>query len=199
MQDYISEKLRGIKGVKGLMKKRRFVNGLLFSIAFVISVNSFLYGGEKLSKKQLKILKLVKEVALKYPNKNGETFEKTAMAICLLESGGGKYKIGDSKYKNKRKHLHKASLGIMQVRVDTARFVAKKFGLKDVLRMSRQRLAYKLLHDNRFNAKIAVLYLVWLNNQTSSYFKTISRYNGGNRNKKYYKKVIKNLRIVRKI
>ncbi len=181
------------------MIKRGFLGKLLFSIAFMMSIKSFLFGGEKLSKKQLEILKLVKEVALQYPNKNGETFEKTAMAICLLESNGGKYKIGDSKYKNKRKHLHKASLGIMQVRVSTARFVAKKFGLKDVLRMSKRRLAYKLLHDNRFNAKIAVLYLVWLNNQTSNYFRTVSRYNGGNKNKRYYKKVIKNLRIVRKL
>jgi len=184
--------------------KRFFYNGhfikkILLSISVLWGMSFHLFAGEKLSKDQINVLKMVKKIALKYPNKYGETFEKTAMSICLTESNGGRYKIGDSRYKNKRKNLHKASLGIMQVRVNTAKFVAKKFRLHYILRMNRKKLAKKLLHDNRFNAKIAILYLVWLNNQTSSYFKTVSRYNGGNKNKRYYKKIIKNMKIVRNI
>ncbi len=150
---------------------------------------------EHLQKSQIEKLKLVKKVALKYPNKKGETFERTAMSICLTETSAGKsLKIGDV---GKKPNIFKSSLGIMQVRLATARFIAKKLNLKEVLDLSDAKLVNKLLSDDEFNATIAVRYLVWLNNRTDNYFRTISRYNGGNVNRPYYSRVMKNMKIIR--
>jgi len=49
----------------------------------------------KLSKSQLRILKIVKSVAKKTPNRHGQTFENTAMAICLAETSAGVFRLGD--------------------------------------------------------------------------------------------------------
>jgi len=74
-----------------------------------------------LSFKQKIILKTVKNVALQYPDKKGRTFENTAMAICMTETSGGKVRFGDKQLL--RKGIKKASYGIMQVRLATARQV----------------------------------------------------------------------------
>jgi hypothetical protein len=165
-------------------------------IILILILLNFSVFAKELSKKQIETLKTVKEVALKYPNKHGETFEKTAMAICLSETSAGVMKIGDI---GKNPNIFKASLGIMQVRLQTARFIAKTLDLKDVKNMSDIKLVNRLLSDDRFNIRIAVQFLVWLNDQTSSYFRTVSRYNGGNHNKKYYYKVMKNMQLVKKL
>jgi len=46
---------------------------------------------------QIDTLALVKDIALRYPDKSGETFAKTAMAICLTETSAGVFKVGDWK------------------------------------------------------------------------------------------------------
>jgi len=66
-------------------------------------------------------------------------------------------------------------------------------------------LAQLLLSDIKFNIKIAVLHLIDNYNYAlkkkmwNPYFKAISRYNGGWSNRKYYKKVMKNMKVWRKI
>lgn len=145
---------------------------------------------------QLKNLKLVKKVALKYPNKQGKTLEDTAMSICLTETNAGRVKIGDVKKNDP--NIFKSSLGIMQVRMQTARFIAKKLKLKEVLKLSDTELMSKLLSDNEFNAKIAIQYLVWLSNRTKNHFTAISRYNGGNINYPYYNRVMQNMKKLKK-
>ncbi len=151
--------------------------------------------GSKLKDHQIDVLKLVKDVALKYPNKNGETFEKTAMSICLTETNAGRVKIGDM---GKQPNIFNSSLGLMQVRLNTARFIAKKLDLKEVLELSDVELMNKLLGDDEFNATIAVRYLVWLHDRTQNYFRAVSRYNGGNVNYPYYSRVMKNMAIINK-
>jgi len=62
-----------------------------------------------------------------------------------------------------------------------------------------------LFTDPRFSAKISTFYLIYnynyaLNHKMSNpWFRAISRYNGGWVNKKYYKKVISKMKIVRKL
>lgn len=170
---------------------RKSIGSFIILSFFIMTASK----AEHLSKRQIEILNMVKKVALQHPNEKGETFEKTAMSICLTESQAGYYKIGDLK---QGKKIKSASLGIMQVRVQTARFIAKKLNLTKIHKMNDDQLVKKLLRDNKFNAEIAVKYLVWLSNQSYSYFKTVSRYNGGNINKPYYKKVLKNLRFIEK-
>ena len=66
-------------------------------------------------------------------------------------------------------------------------------------------LAQLLLSDLKFNVTIGTLYLITnydyalKHHLWNPYFKTISRYNGGWRNKIYYKRVMKNMRIWRRI
>ena len=64
--------------------------------------------------------------------------------------------------------------------------------------MSDVKLVNKLLGDDEFNVKVAVRFIVWLNDYTNhNYFRTVSRYNGGNYNRSYYYRVMKNMQIVK--
>jgi len=143
---------------------------------------------------QINTLALVKEIALRYPDKSGETFAKTAMAICLTETSAGIFKVGDI---GKDPNIFKASLGVMQVRLQTARFIAEKLGLEDIKKMSDVKLVNKLLSDDRFNVEVAVQFLVWLSDYTNhNFFRTVSRYNGGNVNHPYYGRVMRNMKLI---
>lgn len=163
---------------------------------FVFMFTTFTSGllGGSLKTHQLDRLKLVKSVALQYPNKKGETFEKTAMSICLTETYAGRIKIGDV---GKEPNIFNSSLGIMQVRLETARFIAKKLKINEVLKLNDVDLVNKLLGDDKFNATIAIRYLVWLNDHTEDYFRTVSRYNGGNSNYPYFSRVMKNMKRIK--
>ena len=165
----------------------------------VISLLLLLFGisfSKSLDLKQLLMLKTVKNIAKSYPDKRGRTFEKTAMAICMVESGCGKRNFGDKQLL--KRGIKKASYGIMQVRLQTARFVSKVYSLYDVKMMSDATLIKKLMHDNLLNIKIAVLYLRWLSEHSQSYFEMISRYNGGKVNYSYFNKVKRELKYLSK-
>jgi len=163
-------------------------------IVFVILISSSLLLGKSLDFRQILTLKMVKNVALSYPNKRGKTFEKTMMAICLSETGCGKTNFGDKHLL--RKGIKKASYGIMQVRLQTARFVAKKYALLEAQLLDDTALIEKLMKDDLFNAKIATLYIDWLSDHSKSYFETVSRYNGGKVNYPYFNKIEKNKRFL---
>ncbi len=165
------------------------------TIILFFLVISFLFCGE-LNFRQILTLKTVKNIALRYPNKKGQTLEQTAMAICLAETYGGKVKWGDKQLL--KRGIKQASYGVMQVRLQTARFVAKVYNLNDVKFMSDTQLIKKMMNQSAFNAKIAVLYLVWLSDHSKSYFETVSRYNGGRVNYPYYNKVQKYLKVVKR-
>jgi len=163
---------------------------ILFGL-FISSLNAATF-----TDKQLKTLKMVREVALLYPNNLGETFEDTSMAICLTETSAGLFKVGDI---GKDPNIFNASLGIMQVRLETAKFLANKLNWKEVMQMSDVKLVNKLLGDDKFNVTVAVKFIVWLNNYTKHhYFRTVSRYNGGNYNHPYYGRVMKNMDLIRR-
>ncbi len=177
------------------MKKRAFSLFLkiFISVVFLTQINLL---ASKLSPQQIEILKMVKSIAKKYPNKEGETFEYTLMAICLSETSAGIFKVGDI---GKDPNIFKASLGIMQVRLQTARFIADKLNLTEVQKMSDVKLVNHLLGDNEFNVYLATKYLVWLSDYTKNYFRTVSRYNGGNYNRPYYYKVMRNMKLIKSI
>jgi len=175
------------------LKKNIFSNLLRSFIIFGFFIGSL--NAAIFSDNQIKTLKMVREIALKYPNKTGETFENTAMAICLTETSAGAFKIGDI---GKDPNIFNASLGIMQVRLETAKFLANKLKWKEVQEMTDVKLVNKLLGDDKFNVTIAVKFIVWLNNYTKHhYFRTVSRYNGGNYNRPYYNRVMKNMQLIK--
>lgn len=175
------------------MRNNAFATFLWLIGALILSAHSL--QASIIKPRQVETLALVKEVASQYPSKTGETFEKTAMAICLTETSAGVLKVGDI---GKDPNIFNASLGIMQVRLETARFIANKLGLKEIQAMSDVKLVNKLLSDDRFNAEVAVQFLVWLRNHTGSYFRSVSRYNGGNYNHPYYNRVMKNMQLIEK-
>ena len=48
-----------------------------------------------------------------------------------------------------------------------------------------------------FNIEVAVQFLVWLSDYTKhDYFRTVSRYNGGDANHSYYSRVMRNMRLI---
>jgi hypothetical protein len=172
-----------------LMKRLMWWVGILIFAASALQAAVF-------KPEQINTLALVKEIALRYPDKNNETFAKTAMAICQTETSSGVFKVGDI---GKDPNIFKASLGVMQVRLQTARFVAQKLDLQEIKSMSDVKLVNKLLSDDRFNIEVAVQFIVWLSNNTNhDYFRTVSRYNGGNSNHAYYNRVMRNMKLIQK-
>ncbi len=165
-------------------------------IFLALLITLFSLGARDLDFRQILTLKTVKNIACRYPNKKGETLEQTAMAICMAETNGGKVKWGDKQLL--KKGIKNASYGVMQVRLQTARFVAKIYNLKDVKMMSDTKLITKMMNEIVFNAKIAVLYLVWLSDTSKSYFEAVSRYNGGRVNHAYFNKVQKYIKLLKK-
>ena len=144
--------------------------------------------------KQVLTLKTVKNIAKQYKNNKGESFEKTAMAICMTETDCGRLNFGDKALL--KKGIKQASYGVMQVRLETARFVAKVANLSDVRQMSDIQLIQKMMNESAFNAKLAVLYIVWLSEHSDSYFEMVSRYNGGKVNHPYFNKVQKHMQYI---
>ncbi len=173
-----------------------FINFSFLRSVIIIGLFLNIATADVFSPKQLETLKMVREVALMYPNSKGETFENTAMAICLTETSAGIFKVGDI---GKDPNIFNASLGIMQVRLQTARFLAEKLQWQEVMELSDVKLVNKLLGDDRFNATVAVRFIVWLNDYTEQhYFRTVSRYNGGNYNHPYYQRVMRNMDLIKR-
>lgn len=149
-----------------------------------------------ISKEQLHNLQIVRDVAKSIPDKYGETYENTLSAICLTESSAGKNIIGDAAHTP----LTKASLGVMQIQVATARFIAKR---TDSLHWLNQKndaqIAALLLQDIELSARIAAHYIVLLKHARKAYMKVVSGYNGGMVNWRYYNRVMKNMKFVQKL
>ena len=167
---------------------------LLLSLFLTLS----LFGASKdVSDEQLLVLNKVREIAKTIPDKNGETYEDTMSAICLTESSAGQNIVGDYR---KAKKLTKASLGVMQVQIQTARYIAAKIEeLRWVLALNDTQIMERLLSDTEFSARIATYYFVMLQNHRENYIHSISGYNGGMVNTPYYQRVMKNLEDVKEL
>jgi len=149
------------------------------------------------SKEQLKVLQSVRDVAKTISDPSGETYENTLSAICLTESSAGRDLIGDF---NKGTPITKASLGVMQIQVSTARYVSEKSEELEWLKyISDAQLANKLISDIKLSVQIAASYILLLKQQRNIYFNVVSGYNGGMNNHRYYNKVMKNMKLVKKL
>jgi len=160
-----------------------------------------------LSAKQEKVIQTVYDIGKQIKADDGMTFEWAAVGITFSESSAGKNLIGDESPDLK---LRKASLGSMQVRLNTAKWIIKRdplmneyysFLLKPKM---EKRLISLLLSDVKFSAMIAITYLkmnynCWLKKgHKNPYFHAISRYNGGNNNTIYFAKVKKNIKNIKR-
>ncbi|KIM10528.1 MAG: hypothetical protein KU37_09480 [Sulfuricurvum sp. PC08-66] len=152
----------------------------------------FAFAFAALSPMQLATLQAVRDEARQILDDRGESYENTLSAICLTESSAGAQLLGDFD-----QTLKKASLGPMQIRLSTARHVAKLTpSLNYLLAYSDQKLATVLLTNIKISTQIAAHYLVRLRNHRKSYRRAIGGYNGGWENNTYYKRVMENYRFV---
>jgi len=182
-----------------ISRPKREVKNLRF-ISTIVLLASSLFAEDvihKMTPKQIYVLQVVRDVAKTVPDKNGKTYENTLSAICLTESSAGKNVIGDYRPK---KSITKASLGPMQIRINTARHVSQHVKkLRWLNELSDIQLASRLLGDIRLSAKIAAHYVVLLHEQRKNSYHAVSGYNGGMNNTPYYNRVMKNMSIVQRL
>lgn len=165
------------------------------SLIILLTLSSFAKDTHtKMTAKQLHVLQTIRDVAKSIPDKHGTTYENTLSAICITESDAGEALVGDYHHK---KSITKASLGAMQIRVNTARHVSQYVkNLHWINKLTDIQIAARLLGDTRLSAKIATHYLVLLHEQRSNSFHAVSGYNGGMNNHPYYNRVMKNMAVV---
>ena len=151
--------------------------------------------------KQIENLQLAYKIGKITKAKDGMTFENTLAGIMLTESSARNHRVGD-----KEKYLVNCSLGIMQVRVQTARYVAKRVQMLSwVDSLSNKRIAHLLLHNAEFSCMIASQYLKLNYNLAlkkgykNPLYRAISRYNGGWNNTEYYERVKKNSKLAKRL
>lgn len=169
---------------------------LLLLLSLFLSLS--LFGASKdISNEQLKVLNTVREIAKTIPDAKGNTYEDTMSAICLTESSADKNLVSNL---HKNFPVTKASFGVMQVQVQTARHIATQVkDLKWVLSLSNAEIAKHLLSDTEFSARIATYYFVMLKNSREDYMRSVSGYNGGMVNLPYYKRVMHNLEDIKEL
>jgi hypothetical protein len=158
-------------------------------IGFAITTSLFAF-----SPKQKEIAEIVynewSEVEI-----NGEIYPATGVAICKTETWFGTQLLGDMD-----KNVLEASLGIMQVRIPTARLVSRVYDeLAFLSELSDRQLVNRLIIDHKLNAKVAAYYFKWCFERYKTYFKSVSAYNGGLKNTPYYNRVMKNRKITKSL
>lgn len=171
-------------------------------LMFLISVNLF-----AMSEMQIQNLQDAYSIGKTTRTSDGLTFENTLAAIMLTESSAGKNLVGDDRFEDgSKKPLHQSSLGTMQMQIKTARYLADKYPQLSWLKLLDDgQLTTQILNSPQFSSMLAGYYLK-LNYEVAKkrgywnpYFKAISRYNGGWNNTTYYKRVMRNMKIIKKL
>jgi hypothetical protein len=124
---------------------------------------------------------------------HGKVYPSWGVAIGLTESSLGANLIGDME-----SQVVDASLGIMQNRVPTVRFMARKFKeLAWLNKLSDKQLVNQMLTNHRLNAKVNAYFFKWNFETYGSHRAAVSCQNGGKNNVPYINRVKRNLKIVR--
>ena len=120
-------------------------------IILFISIQLF---SSSLNNYQIQVLKRIYELATDFPNKYGETYEKTLCMIAMQESSLGLNKIGDI---SKRKSILKGSYGIFQFQLNTVRELSRKYKqLKWLQHKTDSWIINKLVRSDDFSIVCAV-------------------------------------------
>jgi len=144
---------------------------------------------------QVKVLQKV----INYSKKHADGWHIALAAIALNESSGGIDMLGD--LVNGRVNINTSSLGVLHIRVPTVRYLIKKYPrkLKWLKHKSNYYIAQKLLRSVKFSAMLAGLLMQVNQKLSKSSGETVTRYNGGKKIGHYYKKYLKNRRLVNKL
>lgn len=163
----------------------------IFTITPDVSISGQL-NNVQLKNDQEKIKKLAKSVGSKICASNNLCFGDTLQNIAFIESNYGNKKIS-----KRSKNISNYSLGTFQIKPSTAVEVIQKADLYQYKYLSKQQIIHKLKNDDNFSALIAGSYLrlnyeIGINRKIKNPYRfAISRYNGGNNNKKYIEKINK--------
>lgn len=157
----------------------------------VVSVNLL-----AISNSQIKNLQVAYSIGKITVAKDGMTFERTLASIMLTESSARTNIDGDDG----------KSLGPMQIQIPTIRWMGKMIPEIDwVNTLTDKQLKEKLTSSVIFSCMLAGYYIrLNYNNAIKKkmrkpYFKAISHYNGGWNNKTYFKRVMKNMKIINRL
>lgn len=183
-----------------MANKRKLILLILFMF---FQIKSLLAEDYKISKRQLENLNLVYNISKNLSASDGRTFEKEITSMALVESSGGLFKLGDNidLDTNKKKKIEESSLGILQMKIDTARFLIKNvYSLKYLEDKSDIYISNKLLNDNVFATILSTYYVIYHYEKTNfNEEKALSRYNGGNYNEEYLERIKNKMKIVEKL
>jgi len=173
---------------------------LILSSILVVSLSA-----DYFSKDQKEILNEAYNIGKQIKTADGLSFENTLRSVAFSESSGGVYIVGDEHI---TKDLAKASLGVYQVRVQTAREVIKKDKFMreyfSYLLIDEKALISMLLSKSKFGALVAGSYLKMRYNYAlrkgiiKPWERAISNYNGGNNNTTYINKIRKNMKLIKR-
>ena len=124
---------------------------------------------------------------------HGKSYPSWGVAIGCTESSLGANLIGDMD-----SQVVDASLGIMQNRIKTVRFMAEKFKeLAWLNKLSDKQLVNQMLTNHRLNVRINAYFFKWNFETYGSHRAAVSCQNGGKNNVPYINRVKKNLKRVR--
>ncbi len=169
---------------------------LVITVLLLLLSTIDLSGQENLNTSQMHTKYIAKKVGesicTKSPQAKDMCFGKTLQAIAWQESSFGENKIGDDG----------TSFGSFQIRILTAKRVISDLELRRYyyLLQNDQKLVTRLINDVWFSATIAGYYLKinyeygLKKDHWDPWVLTVSRYNGGNFNRSYLKKIVQKIK-----
>lgn len=144
------------------MEKGKLLFIIFMIVVILVVFSDNLYADE--------VKRLIRDLSKKYG-----VDERVILGIAFVESKFGKYKVGD-----RNKTWDKQSYGVMQVKLTTAKFVLQRILKQDITNLSDEYLVDRLLHDDRFNIEIGILYFKYLLKQVGhNLFRAVQAYNRG--------------------
>ena len=149
-----------------------------------------------LTNEQLQNIKVAYSMGKITTAADGETFEYALASIMMTESSARTHIDGDDG----------KSLGPMQLQVKTIRWMSKKIPSISWLKtLNDKQIKNYLVSNVLFSSMLAAYYVKMNYNRalklhlSNPYFRAISKYNGGWNNKVYYKRVKRNMKLVKKL
>lgn len=177
-------------------------------LILIVLLSTYCYS---LSDIQQYIVNTIYSEGLKYKTRTGMSLENTALHIAFRESSFGVKILGDKTEDGKLRDVPEMSLGVFQVRLQTARYVIRKDNLTRYFRylpktnLSDIDLANRLLYDIKFNTEMALRYFIINYHRAldrgyeKPWRRALSKHNGGFWNTKYITDVLKNKNFIYKI
>lgn len=169
---------------------------LILTIANFMFADSYVknFNFNELGTDQIKLLNQIVKSGQKY-KKDVDPY--LLAAFSLAETGAKKYVITDKK---DYEPVTKGSIGPMQIRLDTVKYVSMYQNHKDLKNLNDYDIVKELFNNVDFSVRITASYIK-INKYRfgGSLKKAISLHNGGLENESYVKKVMDNYAVIKEM